>query len=203
MRRIHRPAVLWSKPTAPAAAAPAAAVGWNIADATAVNDYTLSNSNKTATRANSNNGGIRGLGSKTSGLLYFESFVDTDINVSALFLGIASAGYALATSPYSGPGGSFAIYYDAGGIQTDTGAGPAPTAYITNDVLGFEVSFAASTVRFFKNNTLQSTASFTSGSAMFPVMQTRGATTGAVATVRTLAADQTYPSRSGGYVSWD
>ncbi len=120
------------------------------------------------------------------------------------YLGIASGAYPLATAPFPPPATPFAVYYNAGQMLLDSGIGATIGAHVTGDVLGYEVSFAASQVRVFLNNVLQTTSTFASGSAMFPFFHSTGSSGYAHSmTLRTLAADQTYPSRSGGYVAWD
>lgn len=185
---------------------PAVAVGgWNPLDMAPIMPaaYLLTNANKTASLVERQYSGIRGLTSKTSGLLYFEVSIEADNPFTAIYFGVASADYPLISNPYPSPGGKFVVYYNVGRLINDSGLGASVQSFVTGDVLGFEVNFTTHNVAFYKNNVFMDSAGFAAGSAMFPMTHTIGITADAIDTLHTSAADQAYSSRSGGYVSWD
>lgn len=190
------------KPIVPARLMKAVAAGWNPADAVA-SQYVFTSGNKIATRIGASSaGGVRGVTSRSAGKLYFEIRCIVDDPVTNTYIGIASGAYPLTGIPYPPQTPPYVLYYNAGVIMTEAGVVATVSTHVAGDVCGFEVDFSASTVTVYRNNTSLATVSYTAGSSMFPFFYSYTNAVGASMELRTSAADQTYPTRSGGFVAW-
>jgi len=166
----------------------------NAADKTNVN---LSGGNLIATMTS--NGAVRADHGKLTGKFYFEGTLTT----AAIVEGIGCApSYATQTN-FPGIATVGFSYNTNGGLNDNNGANSAVYAsYTTGAVIGVAVDLDAKTVKFYKNNTLQGTFTYTApyaGMAMYPSVGANGA--GGVWTLNFGATPFTYTPPAG-YSAW-
>lgn len=126
---------------------------WNPSDKSAA--ITLSAGNLTVKNTGADGQvGVRSTISKTSGKWYWEAKLDSYVGDTNYAFGVANAGATL-SNPYNSGGGAFVIDVVSGNYRYATGVNEAcGTAFVTNDIVGIALDQGASTIKFYKNNTL-------------------------------------------------
>jgi hypothetical protein len=122
--------------------------------------FTISNANLTISNGSTGRGTMPALFLMTTGKWYWEASGNGYVGGVCGVTGTAFTGASVATS------GSNAIaYWEGGRVYWDTGdSGVGPVSYNTTDVIGVAVDMDVGNVSFYKNNVLQYTATFGSGS---------------------------------------
>jgi hypothetical protein len=127
-------------------------------NAVSANSYTITAGNLNVSNGGSGKGTISSTVTVTTGKYYWEA---TGVGYVGAICGPTTINY---TGSISATGSKSIGYWSGGLVYWDGGnSGAGPATYTTTDIIGVALDMTAGTVAFYKNNALQYTATFGSG----------------------------------------
>lgn len=143
---------------------------WNPSDKSAA--ITLSNGNLSAATSTASRG-VRSTVSESSGKWYVE--IKKTVPLDTVYCGVGTSTTSLTTGPQAG---SVCYRSDLGEIWKETNnLGTFTTMSSAADVLGIALDATGKTVKFYVNNTLQTTVTYTFSNPVYILLVIGGTTT--------------------------
>lgn len=174
-----------------------ASTAWSTTDLSGI---TLSNDDKTATKASGTRAGVgsESGSAKSSGKWYAEFHIDTRSG-NFLGCGVSKATGAQRDVDLGQEGDAFA-YHSGGGKYFDTSFSTPYASFTAGDVIGIEVDIDNETIEFFKNGVSQGSESVTLDAGSYVLAMSADTNSDAL-TLVTTSADASY-SPSAGFSFW-
>ena len=176
-------------------------MAWNPADSGA--NYDFSNGNRTAAKTSLDNyieSLLRATRYVSSGKWYWEIYLnDTDLSVPQNFYGISNAAEDV-DNPSGTTTDSYGLLQSTGESYHNSVLTAYGSAFDTGDILGIELDLDGGTLEYFLNDVSMGVA-FTGVAGTFTPSANLLRSSAYIITARFRSADQSYPTRSGGFTA--